>query len=80
AISIPHREIPITFLCGHTFHKGRTYDDGLVLVIMQVVPSASIISLPGPVYVPPYPNGNAPVPCKLCRDNKVWDYDWSMRV
>ncbi|CCC06218.1 unnamed protein product [Sordaria macrospora k-hell] len=80
AIATPHRggEVPITFLCGHTSHKGRTYE--------QVVPSlslgASIISkvLPGLVMVPPYPNDNAPVPCKVCRENKVWEYDWRRRV
>ncbi|KAK3355915.1 hypothetical protein B0H65DRAFT_555242 [Neurospora tetraspora] len=69
--AIPHREVPITFLCGHTFHKGRAYHGPP----MQV-PSAPI-SLPGPV--PPYPSNNAPVPCKLCRDNKLWEYDWRRR-
>ncbi|KAK3497713.1 uncharacterized protein B0T23DRAFT_374976 [Neurospora hispaniola] len=68
----PPREAPITFLCGHIFHKRRTYHGPTMQV--PSVPS----SLSGAV--PPWRSNNAPVPCKLCRENKLWEYDWRRRV
>ncbi|KAK3352073.1 hypothetical protein B0H65DRAFT_143908 [Neurospora tetraspora] len=70
--AIPIRQITITFLCGHTLTRGRTFHGST-----SQTPSARI-SPPGAVS--PLPRNYASIPCRSCRDNRIWVYDRFRRV